>query len=167
MRGTLVAVFALLVAGCSSGQVTITTNPAKTPAADGSHTPWVPSPASAPPVVSAPAAAAACDEAPARIVDIINASFTNGQQLGEGVALDGPKASTYVAGNIYTADGQRDSSHNAWVFQNGAVFALTKDARRDTMLADGRDLVPVDFFSGDDWSTLGDCIDAAARTAGK
>ena len=98
---------------------------------------------------------------------MINAAFTNGQHLEDVQALDGPSASTYVAGNIYTSAGVRDSSHNAWVYLDGQVYALTKDARRDTLFTDGRDLVPDDFFSSADWETLGDCINAAARAAGK
>lgn len=114
-----------------------------------------------------PAAAAGCDEAPARLVELIDAGFTDGQHLEDVQALDGRRASTYIAGNIYTAEGVRDSSHNAWLYVNGEIYALTKDARRDTLFTDGRDLIPEDFFSSDDWSDLGECINAAARAAGK
>lgn len=108
-----------------------------------------------------------CDEPPARIVEMINAGFTNGEHIEDVAALDGDNASTYVAGNIYEASGARGSSHNAWLYRDGAIYALTKDARRHTLFTDGRGMIPDDFFSGADWELLGQCINASARAAGK
>ena len=96
---------------------------------------------------------------------MINAAFTNGQHLEHAAAIDGPQASTYVIGDITRADGQRENSSEAWVFREGVVYALTRNARRDTLFTDGRDLVPADFFSTD-LGVLSQCIAAARRTAG-
>lgn len=125
-----------------------------------------PIPMTIPPGQAAPPSSSACDPAPARLVDMINDNFTDGQRLEDVAALDAPSASVYIAGNIYNSSGMRDSSHNAWLYRDGTIYALTKDARRDTLFTDGRDLVP-DFFSSDAWSALGECINAAARAAGK
>ncbi len=98
---------------------------------------------------------------------MINAGFTNGEHIEDVAALDGPSASTYVAGNIYEASGARGSSHNAWLYRDGAIYALSKDARKHTLFTDGRDIADADFFTSADWETLGECINAAARAAGK
>lgn len=121
-----------------------------------------PIPIPVPPGMTTAPAASACDETPARIVEMIDAAFTNGQHLEDVQALDGPRASIYVGGNIVNAAGERESSHNAWLYANGQIYALTKDARRDTLFTDGRDLAPADFFS-DDFATLSDCITNLTR----
>jgi hypothetical protein len=117
----------------------------------------------APPVATSTAApvVARCDEAPAVIIDMINAGFTDGQYLEDVQAVNGPKASTYIAGNVMSADGERDSSHEAWVYSDGKVYALTKNARRDSLFTDGTDLFP-EFFS-DEYVTLDNCITNVTR----
>lgn len=144
-----------------------THKPAPTNAAPITHGPQshMPRPTGETPT-SRTAAASACDPAPARLVEMINAGFTDGEHLEDVTALSAPRAGTYIAGNIYTENGRSLSSHNAWVYTNGAIYALTKDARKHSLFTDGRNLVP-DFFSSADWELLGQCINAAARAAGK
>ncbi|MCV7173869.1 hypothetical protein H7I41_28500 [Mycobacterium manitobense] len=86
--------------------------------------------------------AANCTEAPTAIVDMINAAFTDGEQLEHTQAVNAPDATTYVGGNIFGADGTKASSQDTWLVSNGAVFAITSDARRRTLLPDGRDIDP-------------------------
>lgn len=82
----------------------------------------------------------ACHTAPSAIVDIITASFTNGEQLANAQSIDAPRAMTLVGGDIVGADGSRISSRDAWLVSGGAVYAITSDARRHTLLPDGRDV---------------------------
>lgn len=152
------AAIAISVAACGSpsttatSTTTTTTPPTVAPTASER---WL-----APSTSSSTAAAAACDEAPARVVEMINAAFTNGEHLEHAQAVRGPNAMTFVGGNIYDAAGERVSSEDAWVLSNGAVYALTSDARRRTLLQDGRDL-------DQNWTQrvepLGACVSRVAR----
>lgn len=116
---------------------------------------------SAPPSMSAPASPAGCHDAPSRTVDIINGGFTNGEHLEDTASIDGPSASVIIGGNITSAAGERESSHEAWLYADGQVYALTKNARRHSMFSDGRDLVGANWV--DYFSQLSDCITAATR----
>lgn len=104
---------------------------------------------------------ATCKEAPERVVDIINSQFTNGEHLAHAQSVEGTNAETFVGGNIMSGE-TKVSSQNTWVLRNGAVFALTSNARRYTMLPDGRKLVT-------DWSDfnamVSECVGRVERTA--
>jgi hypothetical protein len=86
--------------------------------------------------------ATSCVEAPSAIVEMINAAFTDGERLEHTQAVNAPNDMTYVGGNIFGADGTKESSQDTWLVSNGALHALTSDARRRTMLPDGRDVDP-------------------------
>jgi hypothetical protein len=68
-----------------------------------------------------------------------------------------------VGGNIFDATGEKESSQDSWVMNSGIVYALTSDARRHTLLTDGRDVL------GDRWSeyndAVGRCVGAVERAA--
>jgi hypothetical protein len=102
--------------------------------------------------VAAPAAG--CLPAPAAIVDIINANFTNGEHLEHAQSVHGTHAETYVGGNIVDTAGTKVSSQDTWVQSDGAVYALTSDARRYTLLPDGRRL-ETHFW---DWTDYNDAV---------
>lgn len=160
------ALFLLCGGGCVSMIASMGSDNASSDrsSSERSSTSWSKSAVAAPPLTptsTAEPVPAKCNEAPAVIVEMINASFTNGQHLEDAQALDGPDASTYVAGNIVRADGERDSSHEAWVFSGGVVYALTSNARRDTLFPDGRDLFPL--FFGQDYAKLDNCITNVTR----
>jgi hypothetical protein len=114
-------------------------------------------PSQSTPMLSRPPAAApsqtartpSCSPAPAAIVDMINAAFTNGEHLEHAQSVEAPKAVTFVGGNIFGADGTKASSQDAWLVSGGQVYALSSDARRRTLLPDGRDLAT-------DWPTYSD-----------
>lgn len=97
-----------------------------------------------------------CQEAPSRIVEIINAAFINGEHIENTQSIDGPRGITYVGGDITSADGKRISSRDTWAVSGGAVYAITSDARRRTLLPDGRDLDPFDWPQYND--ELADCV---------
>lgn len=104
-----------------------------------------PTPAPAPPTLtpsSSPSnngASAGCEQVPPHIVDIINAAFTEDAHLSSPQAVNAPTGLIYVGGNIDDSSGNRVSNDDVWLVQNGAVFALSGDARRRTSLPDGRD----------------------------
>ena len=75
---------------------------------------------------------------------MIDAAFMNGEHLEDAQALDGPQAVTYVGGNIIDADGQQESSQDTWLLFDTNVHALISDARRRTLLPDGRHRLGVD-----------------------
>lgn len=110
------------------------------------------------------ATATGCHDAPARIVEIIDAAFTNGEHLENTQSVPGPAGMVVVGGNIVAADGTRVSSQDSWVMSNAQVYGLTSDARRHTLLPDGRDLIP-------DWPTyndaVGGCVGIATRAANR
>ena len=105
-----------------------------------------------------------CKPAPQTIVAIIDAAFIDGQHLKHAQSVEGPQAMTIVGGNIFDAAGIKESSQDSWVLFNGGVFALSGDARRQTLLPDGRDLDPI-FW---DWpqynDAVGKCVGAVERT---
>lgn len=111
-------------------------------------------------VCSAPAGAApviACKSAPTAVVAMINAAFTDGEELVNSQSVDGPDSMTYIGGNIDKA-GSRESSGDVWLLSDGVLYALSSDARRRTMLPDGRDLAS----AGDDYgSELINCVGRA------
>lgn len=120
-------------------------------------------PAAVPEPPSLPTAApASCSDAPARIVQLIDASFTDGEHLDNAQSIDGPKGTVVVGGNITAASGERVSSQDSWVMSGGQVFTLTSSARRHSMLPDGRDIL-VDWSSYND--DVGECVGAVTRAA--
>ena len=117
------------------------------------------------PAPAGPAAMFTCKEAPSAVVEIINASFTNGEHLEHAQAVEGPQTMTYVGGNIFDPSGTKLSSQDSWVLSDGVVYALTSDARRHTVLLDGRDL-EAHFW---DWAeyndAVGKCVGDVERAA--
>lgn len=113
------------------------------------------------PVAPMPTPEAHCKDAPSGVVAVIDAAFTDGEHLENTQAIDLPKAMTIIGGNIVNSAGKRVSSQDSWLFSDGAVYALTSDARRRTMLPDGRDLL---YF---DWATysyqVGTCVGRATK----
>lgn len=166
MRGLAVALGIMtastVLAGCGSGSSTDATTTPTASAADAvpriSPVP-IPVPTSA--TAAVPAAPAGCNEAPARIVDMVNAAFTNGEHLENAQSVTGPSGMVIVGGNIVDAAGTRVSSADSWVMSGGSVYGLSSDARRHTLLHDGRDIIP------DNWATyndaVGECVVAATR----
>lgn len=116
-----------------------------------------PSSSAAPTTSQAPLAAPTtareipCHEAPAKAVEMIEASFTNAEHLVNTQSVYGPSASVVIGGNIDNADGSRMSSRDSWLLRGGVLYALTSDARRHTLLPDGRDLL-------NDWTTYNDAV---------
>lgn len=108
---------------------------------------------SAPPTATSAVARAAvgCSAAPAKIVEIINASFTDDEHLEQGQSVDGPSGTVIVGGNIVSNTGDRVSSHDSWLMSGGKMFGLSSDARRHTLLPDGRKMLV-------DWSTYNDAV---------
>jgi hypothetical protein len=106
-----------------------------------------------PPTVAAPTIP--CKPAPDNLVAVINASFTDSsEQLVRAVSVEAPKDMIYIAGDIEAA-GRRVSSADVWMFQHGAMFALSSDARRRTIFADGRDFAS----AGDEYgAAVQECI---------
>lgn len=107
------------------------------------------------------AQAAGCKDAPAKIVGLIDESFTDGERLENTQSVTGPSGMVIVGGNIVGKDGERVSSSDSWLMSGGKVFALSSDARRYTLLEDGRDVL------GDNWTTyndaVGECVQEATR----
>ena len=107
------------------------------------------------------AKAAGCNDAPSKIVGLIDESFTNGERLENTQSVTGPSGMVVVGGNIVGQDGDRVSSSDSWVMSGGEVYALSSDARRHTLLKDGRDVL------GDNWTTyndaVGECVQEATR----
>lgn len=115
---------------------------------------------------ASPADTAKCHEAPQRIVDMIDAAFTDpGEHLEHAQAVDGPQSMVYVGGNIFDSTGQKVSSQDTWVMSNGQLYALTSDARRRTLLPDGRDL-EAHYWTWTDYNdAVGKCVGALERAA--
>ncbi|AMS02187.1 membrane protein [Mycobacterium phage Pipsqueaks] len=167
-RGMVVAIATgAFVAGCAGGCMiggtsddvsskTATTTVTRTVDNALGRTAAVPAPIE-PPV----AQATGCSEAPAKVVDVINASFTNGEHLENAQSISGPSGMVIVGGNITTPSGERVSSQDSWVMSDATVYALTSDARRHTMLPDGRQLI-------DNWpeynDAVGTCVGIATRS---
>lgn len=113
-----------------------------------------PVPTPAPVAVPAAPSSPACGPAPVALVELINQSFTGGEQLARATAVNAPRDMVYIAGDI-EAGGQRVSSADVWLYQHGAILALSSDARKRTMFADGRDFAS----AGDEYGTAAqDCI---------
>ncbi|MGD9517826.1 hypothetical protein [Mycolicibacterium sp.] len=177
MRGIIVvlgiaASSALVGCGGGSGSdaTTSTTRAANNDIPRISPVPMTTPPTNPPPLPGAPAApntpapatGPGCDEAPARIVDLINAAFTDGEHLENAQSVTGPSGMVVVGGNIVDPTGMRVSSADSWVMSGGSIYGLSSDARRHTLVPDGRDLIP-------DWTTyndaVGECVVAALRAA--
>lgn len=117
----------------------------------------------APPIAPMPTPTVRCKDAPAGIVAMIDAAFTDGKHLENAQSIDLPKAMTIVGGNIVDPDGTRVSSQDSWLLSGGIVYALTSDARRRTMLPDGRDLLYFDWTTYND--QVGTCVGQATKSA--
>jgi hypothetical protein len=160
--GVIVAlIFAALVRGTPKDDTTTSAPTTTETRYTGPYTPQVMSPTSTSPRV---ASTASCEEAPSVLVGQIDNAFTNGQHLEHATATRAPNAGTYIIGDITRPDGQRQDSSEVWLYQNGAIYAVTVHARRSTLFTDGRGLVPDDFFATD-LSTLSDCIAAVRRAS--
>ncbi|MFD6197230.1 hypothetical protein ACFWE3_11050 [Mycobacteriaceae bacterium NPDC060252] len=146
--GTFCGVFLLL--GACIALFSEPTGPSESRPANRAPVPAEPS-AGAP--VAASPAAVGCKGAPAKIVDIINSSFTDGERLEQSQSVDGPSGTVIVGGNIVSTAGERISSHDSWLMSGGKVFGLSSDARRHTLLPDGRKVVA-------DWTTYNDAVGA-------
>lgn len=103
-----------------------------------------------------------CRPAPPVLVDMINSLFTSGEHLEHTQSVHAPDA-TYIGGNIIGADGRKVSSQDTWVELDGAIFAITSDARRRTLAPDGRDLAGIDM----EWPTynaaVNECVGVVER----
>lgn len=92
------------------------------------------------------APAAACEEAPADMVTVINSGL-NGAHLEAAQAVRDGTESTYVGGNIVAADGGIRHAETFLVQDAGvyAVFALSHGAREASTWPDGGDIADVGF----------------------
>lgn len=68
-----------------------------------------------------------------------------------------------VGGNIVDPTGMRVSSADSWRMSGGAIYGLSSDARRHTLVSDGRDLIPGNWATYND--AVGECVVAATRKA--
>lgn len=170
MRGFAVALGIMaastVFAGCGGGSSTDATTTPTASAADTipriSPVP-IPVPTSATAAAPATTAPAGCDEAPARIVDMVNTAFTNGEHLENTQSVTGPSGMVIVGGNIVDAAGTQVSSADSWVMSGGSVYGLSSDARQHTLLPDGRDIIPGNWTTYND--AVGECVVAATRAA--
>lgn len=173
MRGFAVALGIMatstVLAGCG-GESTVDTTISTASAADDipriSRVPMTapPTATAAPPMTGlAPAAGPGCDTAPAQIVEMINAAFTDGEHLENVQSVRGPSGMVIVGGNIVDTAGTRVSSADSWVMSGGAIYGLSSDARRHTLVPDGRDLIPGNWATYND--AVGECVIAATRAA--
>ena len=70
-------------------------------------------------------------------------------------SVTAPGDMTYIGGNIEAADGVRTPRADVWLVRHGAVFALSSDARRRTLLPDGSDFAS----AGDEYGVaVIDCV---------
>ncbi|CKH13029.1 hypothetical protein PXH78_09280 [Mycolicibacterium smegmatis] len=107
--------------------------------------------------LTAPQAHAAikCEEAPAKWVEAINWSFTKDEHLTDAKVVTTPDGALYIGGNIVDSSGTKVSSADVWLL-DGALWALSSDARKRTVLPDGRDL---GVSAGDEYgSAVQDCV---------
>lgn len=168
-RGAVIAIATgAFMAGCAGGCMVSGTSDVSSKTATTTVTRTVGDgiPRSSPvPIASAgpPSGGSGCGEAPAKVLDVINASFTNGEHLENAQSIPGPSGMVIVGGNITAPGGDRVSSQDSWVMSNATVYALTSDARRHTMLPDGRRLI-------DNWSDFNDavgrCVGIATSSGG-
>lgn len=105
-----------------------------------------------PQTVAAPAApGAGCDTPPPALVDIIETALGEDHRLLHAQALAGPRALTYVGGDIADTAGTVAAHSAVWVVSGGTLHALSGSARRATAaLPDGRDL---GANAGDEYGT--------------
>ena len=96
---------------------------------------------------------------------MINAAFTNGEHLENMQSVTGPSGMVIVGGNIVDDGGTRVSSADSWLMSGGAIYGLSSDARRHTLVPDGRDLIPGNWATYND--AVGECVLAATRTANR
>lgn len=94
---------------------------------------------------------------------MINAAFTDGEHLENMQSVSGPSGMVIVGGNIVDPSGKRVSSADSWVMSGGAIYGLSSDARRHTLVPDGRDLIPGNWATYND--AVGECVVAATRAA--
>lgn len=94
---------------------------------------------------------------------MVDASFTGGEHLEHAQAIDGPEDETYVAGNIFGPDGKKESSQDTWVLHGGVLYSLTSDARKRTLLPDGRDVAAVEFNWPEFTDKVNECVGAVER----
>ncbi|MEC4837542.1 hypothetical protein R2362_23970 [Mycobacteroides chelonae] len=102
-----------------------------------------------------------CRSTPTKLVEIIDAAFTNGEHLAHTQSVDGPSGSQIVGGGIVAADGTTESNRDTWVMRGGAMYALTSGARRHTTLPDGRGDWAWESYS----DSVGACVDRVERAA--
>lgn len=107
-------------------------------------------------IPSTAAPATNCIQAPPVLVEAINAAFTGGETIDNAQAVNAPSDMTYIGGNILSGT-EVISNRDVWLAQNGAIYALSSDARRRTTLPDGRDIAS----AGDEYG--GAVIDCLAR----
>jgi len=105
-----------------------------------------------------------CRPAPPVLVDIINGSFTSGEHLEHMQAVHAPEA-TYVGGNIFDSTGRKVSSQDTWAELDGAMFAITSDARRRTLLPDGRHFPGIEREWPEYNAAVSKCVGAVERAA--
>jgi hypothetical protein len=118
---------------------------------------FVPTQSSVAPPPAAPVApAVACNDAPNTVLDMINSGFTDGEVLDNAQAVDLPNAMTLIGGDINSASGSRESSRDSWLYSDGVLYAITSDARRRSLFADGRDVAPNDWGLYND--ALANCV---------
>ncbi|MDN4519601.1 hypothetical protein QYF68_17520 [Mycolicibacterium austroafricanum] len=96
-------------------------------------------------------------------MEMITAAFTNGEHLENMQSVTGPSGMVIVGGNIVDPDGTRVSSADSWVMSGGAIYGLSSDARRHTLVPDGRDLISGSWATYND--AVGECVIAATRAA--
>lgn len=79
------------------------------------------------------------------VVDQIDSAFADGvSRLEHAVAIELPDAMTYIGADIFIDD-KRVSSWDRWLVGGGVVYGISPDARRRTLLPDGRELLPLDI----------------------
>lgn len=96
---------------------------------------------------------------------MINAAFTNGEHLENMQSVSGPSGMVIIGGNIVDTAGTRVSSADSWLMSGGAIYGLSSDARRHTLVPDGRDLIPGNWATYND--AVGECVLAATRAANR
>ena len=163
MRGIAIALVTIAASttlgGCGGSGTDDTATPTTTTAASDDIPRISPIPMTTPPTATAapaptrpvPAAGPGCDEAPAAIVDMINAAFTNGEHLENALSVPSPPGTVVVGGDIISPTGEKVSSADSWVMSGGAIYGLSSDARQHTLVPDGRDVI-------DDWTSYNDAI---------
>ena len=94
---------------------------------------------------------------------MVDAAFADGEHLENAQSVRGPSGMVIVGGNIVDTAGTRVSSADSWVMVAGEIYGLSSDARRHTLVPDGRDLIPGNWATYND--AVGECVVAATRAA--